>query len=83
MSSLVGARVVRGPDWKWGDQDGGEGHTGTVIPTSDLNLDLFGPRTITVLWDSGLKFTYQGGPEGSYDLRVSPSFKYIQILIIY
>ena len=26
----IGARVVRGPDWKWGKQDGGEGHVGTV-----------------------------------------------------
>ena len=26
----VGVRVVRGPDWKWGKQDGGEGHVGTV-----------------------------------------------------
>lgn len=70
MASLVGVRVVRGPDWRWGDQDGGEGHTGTVIPTSELDLEITGPRTVTVLWDSGMKFTYQGGPEGSYDLRV-------------
>ena len=25
-----GTRVVRGPDWKYGKQDGGEGHTGIV-----------------------------------------------------
>ena len=25
----VGARVIRGIDWKWGKQDGGEGHVGT------------------------------------------------------
>lgn len=32
MSDLVlGLRVVRGPDWCWGDQDGGEGYMGTVI----------------------------------------------------
>ena len=28
---LVGSRVVRGPDWQWGDQDGGPGHVGTVV----------------------------------------------------
>ena len=28
---MEGLRVVRGPDWKWGDQDGGEGSVGTVI----------------------------------------------------
>jgi hypothetical protein len=27
----VGLRVVRGPDWKWGTQDEGEGHVGTVV----------------------------------------------------
>ena len=24
----IGIRVVRGPDWKWQNQDGGEGHLG-------------------------------------------------------
>ncbi len=70
MSSLVGVRVVRGPDWKWGDQDGGEGYAGTIIPTSPSDRDLFGPRTVTVAWDYGTKFNYQGGPEGFYHLRV-------------
>jgi len=72
MPSQVGLRVVRGPDWKWGDQDGGAGHAGTVIPTSKSKMEKLGPRTVTVLWDSGKKSTYQGGPKGSYDLRVSP-----------
>ena len=26
-----GATVVRGPDWRWGDQDGGLGSEGTVV----------------------------------------------------
>lgn len=73
-SPLVGARVVRGPEWKWGDQDGGEGNAGTIIPTSDSNLKLFGPKTVTVIWDSGVKASYQVGPDGFYDLRVSPSW---------
>ena len=30
MMEGVGARVIRGIDWKWGKQDGGEGHVGTV-----------------------------------------------------
>lgn len=29
--SKKGLRVVRGPDWKWGEQDGGEGGVGTVF----------------------------------------------------
>ena len=31
MELCVGLRVVRGPNWSWGDQDGGEGHVGTVV----------------------------------------------------
>ena len=27
----VGARVVRGGDWRWGNQDGGAGKEGTVL----------------------------------------------------
>ena len=27
----IGVRVVRGPAWSWGDQDGGEGYVGTVL----------------------------------------------------
>ena len=30
MSRVVGTRVIRGPDWMWGDQDGGESHLGTI-----------------------------------------------------
>ncbi len=70
-SSLLGVRVVRGPDWRWGDQDGGVGYAGTIIPSSPSDLKLCGPRTVTVAWDSGRKCTYQGGPEGLCDLRVS------------
>lgn len=69
MSPLKGVRVVRGPDWRYGDQDGGEGHAGTVIDSSDLNY--LGPKTVTVIWDTGVKALYRTGPEGSYDLRVS------------
>ncbi len=31
QTSKKGLRVVRGPDWKWGEQDGGEGGVGTVL----------------------------------------------------
>ena len=35
LSPFEGLRVVRGPDWKWGDQDGGEGCVGTVVSNTD------------------------------------------------
>ena len=36
---FYGVRVVRGPDWTWGDQDDGEGNLGTVVPprTKEIN----------------------------------------------
>ena len=34
-SCQPGLRVVRGPDWSWKDQDGGEGSMGTVIKVSN------------------------------------------------
>ncbi len=34
---LVGLRVVRGPNWKWDTQDGGEGFVGTVTKISEKN----------------------------------------------
>ena len=35
----VGLRVVRGPDWSWGDQDGGEGHVGTVVEVEETSAE--------------------------------------------
>ena len=72
MSSFVGLRVVRGPDWKWGDQDGGEGNIGTVISSTTSTESK--PGTVTVVWDSGLEGKYRCGPKGSFDLRVSLHF---------
>ena len=31
MEPVEDLRVVRGPDWEHGDEDGGEGHLGTVV----------------------------------------------------
>jgi E3 ubiquitin-protein ligase mind-bomb len=72
MEVQIGLRVVRGPDWEWGDQDGGEGHVGTVVevgepPVSD------GGRAVVVQWDCGGRCKYRCGLEGKYDLRVLDS----------
>ena len=73
MIHLEGLRVVRGPDWKYGDQDGGEGNAGTIfIDEADRKRQsLMRPRMVSVLWDSGVRAKYRAGPQGSYDLRVS------------
>ncbi|KAH9495553.1 E3 ubiquitin-protein ligase mib2 [Bulinus truncatus] len=61
-----GFRVIRGPDWKWADQDGGEGHLGTVLKCKPS-------MTVKVLWDSGEVNSYRIGADGSYDLLVHDS----------
>lgn len=33
-------RVVRGIDWKWGDQDGGKGSVGTVVDIFNDNSNM-------------------------------------------
>jgi len=51
-AKLVGRKVVRGPDWKWGDQDNG-GSAGTII-----NAD-HGANDVRVRWDfNGSQNTY-------------------------
>ncbi len=72
MDFLKDVRVVRGPNWKWGDQDGGLGYSGTVIGLSKFDQKKQqGPKTVDVQWDSGYQGRYRCGPEGSHDLRVS------------
>jgi len=63
----VGLRVVRGPDWSWGDQDGGDGHVGTVVEVGQDG------RSVVVQWDCGNRCRYRCGEEGKYDLRVLDS----------
>lgn len=64
MMEGVGARVLRGPDWKWGKQDGGEGHVGTV-----RNFE--SPEEVVVVWDNGTAANYRCS--GAYDLRILDS----------
>jgi len=66
MKILPGLRVVRGPDWDADDQDGGEGHVGTVV-------DRPAGSRVTVQWDSGTRASYRCGENGKYDLRVLDS----------
>ena len=55
---------MRGPDWKWGKQDGGEGHMGTVR--------LFeSPEEVVIIWDNGTAANYRCF--GVYDLRIVDS----------
>ena len=63
MEKCVGLRVVRGPDWKWSDQDKGEGNLGTVVEVRSAGW-------VEVQWDHGARATYRAGAESAYDLCV-------------
>lgn len=77
-ASLKGVKVVRGPDWIWGDQDGGEGHIGTIYTDeADTTQKIFLPQTVSVVWDSGIKAQYRAGHKGFHDLRVRIKIFYI------
>jgi len=66
-----GLRVVRGPDWIWGDQDGGEGGVGTVVDKYCEAGD--GDNMVLVYWDTGEQGRYRAGYDGKYDLLVFDS----------
>ncbi|XP_075151574.1 ubiquitin fusion-degradation 4-like isoform X2 [Haematobia irritans] len=60
----TGARVVRGVDWRWDDQDGS--CEGTV--TGEIH-----DGWIDVKWDHGVRNSYRMGAEGKYDLKLANS----------
>ena len=68
MELCEGLRVVRGPNWSWGDQDGGEGHVGTVVEVGQG-----GGSVVVVQWDCGNRNRYRCGKEGKYDLKIFDS----------
>uniref|UniRef100_A0A2C9KSQ9 E3 ubiquitin-protein ligase n=1 Tax=Biomphalaria glabrata TaxID=6526 RepID=A0A2C9KSQ9_BIOGL len=63
---MPGARVVRGMDWKWRDQDGNPPGEGTV--TGELHNGW-----VDVTWDAGGSNSYRMGAEGKFDLALGPS----------
>ncbi len=67
----VGVRVIRGPDWCWGQQDGGESHVGTVAEVGGRGEGAEGPDSVIVQWDCGGRCEYRcGGKQDKYDLRI-------------
>ena len=54
-------KVVRGPDWDYGNQDGGAGTVGEVT-------DIGGNSTVYVKWPNEEIYEYRWGMDGKYDL---------------
>ncbi|XP_067046975.1 ankyrin-3-like isoform X2 [Acropora muricata] len=67
---FLGVRVVRGPDWEWSNQDGGEGSVGTVVQIGSDTKSAITEPIVLVQWDCGRKATYRAGMDGKYDLRI-------------
>ncbi|XP_013417658.1 uncharacterized protein LOC106178850 isoform X2 [Lingula anatina] len=66
----VGSRVRRGPDWKWGNQDG-EG-LGTVVKDDNVGL-------LSVQWDHNDEVNiYRYGVEAAYDILASDETRELQ-----
>ncbi|XP_058121212.1 E3 ubiquitin-protein ligase MIB2 [Anopheles ziemanni] len=65
---FVGARVTRGPDWEWSNQDGGPGKTGRVMEIRGWDNESC--RSVaSVAWASGSTNVYRLGHKGNVDLR--------------
>ncbi|XP_053546518.1 E3 ubiquitin-protein ligase MIB2 isoform X2 [Bombina bombina] len=64
----VGMRVVRGVDWKWSNQDNGEGSLGTVVEIGRQGSPTTPDKTVVVQWDHGTRTNYRTGFQGAYDL---------------
>ncbi|XP_020637982.3 E3 ubiquitin-protein ligase MIB2 [Pogona vitticeps] len=67
-SMQVGMRVVRGLDWKWNNQDNGEGNAGTVVEIGRQGSPTTPDKTVVVQWDHGTRTNYRTGFQGAYDL---------------
>lgn len=59
---------MRGVDWQWEDQDGGNGRRGKVNEVQDWSAA--SPRSAAyVIWDNGAKNLYRVGFEGMVSLK--------------
>ena len=68
LTPRPGLRVIRGPDWRWGDQDGGEGGVGTVIhiggrtvAAGEADPTPSPEGTVVLQWDNGRRTNYRIG----------------------
>jgi hypothetical protein len=60
----IGMRVRRGLDWNYGEQDGGEGKTGTVTKVDDAQ-----PGVVEVQWETNSRQNnYHWGYRNKFDL---------------
>jgi hypothetical protein len=69
-----GHRVIRGSNWQWHDQDGGEGRVGTVAETERSHPDKH-KGWVAVRWDASQRTnSYRMGEGNAFDLALAPGF---------
>ncbi|CAN0049922.1 unnamed protein product [Choristocarpus tenellus] len=92
----AGDVAIRGPDWRWGEQDGGEGCRGLVVGLTSwggrqVGADDLGGvvNAVRVMWECGDINVYRWGVRGSdgegcFDLRVlhAPSVVAVDAAIV-
>ncbi|XP_061172546.1 uncharacterized protein LOC133181907 [Saccostrea echinata] len=64
----IGCLVERGPDWRWGDQDGGIGNLGVVYKVKRNAI-------VYVRWSNSNKSNYRYGYDGKFDVRLCDPFE--------
>lgn len=65
---FVGAKVVRGFNWEWGNQDGGEGKMGRVLDIRGWDNE--SSRSVAnVTWFTGSTNVYRLGHKGNCDIK--------------
>lgn len=72
IKARPGQRVVRGPDWWGGDEDGGIDHVGTVVSVFEPETGIgYASHPIQVKWDAGPLQCYRACcTSGTCDLRL-------------
>ncbi|KAJ8320154.1 hypothetical protein KUTeg_001741 [Tegillarca granosa] len=73
---FIGTRVVRGPDWSSMEQDGGEGHLGTIVDQSESD-----DKTVTVIWDTGRERIYKA-KDNSFELRLFDNAQAVHLTLL-
>lgn len=65
---FAGAKVIRGPDWDWGNQDGGDGKMGRIVDIRGWDTES-GRSVASVVWSSANTNVYRIGHKGKVDLK--------------
>ena len=69
-NAVIGLKVVRGKDWDYSPQDGGEGNVGVITEYPLYYPKDPGSNWTYVVWANGDDYCYRIGEEGKYDLYV-------------